>query len=104
MSTGIRLRRKTPYDYEWRKDPDAVFVGRPTRWGNPYKASEYGLWECLRLYEDHVTRMLQGEPGWFNPLIGKNLVCYCKLDQPCHADILLKIISEYSNRVEKGSS
>ena len=24
-------------------------------------------------------------------LRGKNLVCWCALDQPCHADVLLKI-------------
>jgi hypothetical protein len=25
------------------------------------------------------------------PLRGKNLACWCKLDQPCHADVLLEI-------------
>jgi hypothetical protein len=25
------------------------------------------------------------------PLRGKNLACWCALDQPCHADVLLEL-------------
>jgi Domain of unknown function (DUF4326) len=25
---------------------------------------------------------------------GKNLACWCNLDQPCHADVLLKVANE----------
>lgn len=28
---------------------------------------------------------------WIAPLRGKNLACWCPLDQPCHADVLLEI-------------
>lgn len=28
---------------------------------------------------------------WIAPLRGKNLACWCRLDQPCHADVLLEI-------------
>jgi hypothetical protein len=27
-------------------------------------------------------------------LRGKNLACFCKSDEPCHADVLLKIANE----------
>ena len=27
-------------------------------------------------------------------LRGKNLACWCPFDQPCHADVLLKIANE----------
>jgi hypothetical protein len=27
-------------------------------------------------------------------LRGKNLACWCKLDQPCHADVLLRMANE----------
>jgi len=30
-------------------------------------------------------------PELIEPLRGKNLACWCRLDQPCHADVLLKI-------------
>lgn len=28
---------------------------------------------------------------WIAPLRGKNLMCFCPLDQPCHADVLLEL-------------
>jgi hypothetical protein len=28
------------------------------------------------------------------PLRGKNLACWCKLDQPCHADVLLWLANQ----------
>ena len=31
------------------------------------------------------------EPPSLGPLRGKNLACWCPLDQPCHADVLLEI-------------
>jgi hypothetical protein len=36
-----------------------------------------------------------GEPptrGELNHLVGKNLACWCRLDQPCHADALLDLV------------
>ena len=29
--------------------------------------------------------------AWLAPLRGKNLACYCPLDRPCHADVLLEL-------------
>lgn len=35
------------------------------------------------------------EPGhlrsWLAPLVGRDLACWCPLDQPCHADVLLEL-------------
>src|SRR5690606_29860948 len=31
---------------------------------------------------------------WLRPLRGRDLMCWCPLDQPCHADVLL----EFANR------
>lgn len=28
-----------------------------------------------------------------SPLRGKNLACWCRLDQPCHADVLLRLVA-----------
>jgi hypothetical protein len=33
------------------------------------------------------ARLVEGLPS----LRGKNLACWCRLDQPCHADVLLEI-------------
>ena len=72
----------------------AVYVGRPTIFGNPWKPSEKrSLKQCLKMYRHLAT---------YSPLIlkaiealkGKDLACWCPLDQPCHADILLELANQ----------
>jgi hypothetical protein len=41
-----------------------------------------------------LQRLFLGEERfekWIGPLRGKDLVCWCPLDQPCHADVLLEL-------------
>ena len=77
--------------------PDnTVYVGRPTKWGNPYyidihcKTAE----EAVAKYA--ATKGISFLPeGWLPDvakaeLRGKDLCCWCPLDKPCHADLLLK--------------
>lgn len=90
-----RLRKKHLYDYEWKKNPNTVFVARPSRWGNPYKVPEYELEESLRKYSVWLLKQLHKNPYFVDELIGKDLVCYCSLDQKCHADILLNVANSY---------
>lgn len=128
----------------WRMPAGAVYVGRPSRWGNPFRVGTYtGLarvpaidgspWEyegrisadgarhdyyhadgsvtvhhirymtraeCVEMYR----RLLTGDitpamhsSGWLTinevrtGLAGCDLACWCPLDQPCHADVLLEI-------------
>ena len=68
----------------------AVYVGRPSKWGNPFSTKVSGSPE--RAVEDYRI--------WLRPetrssirehLAGKDLACWCRLDQPCHADVLLEI-------------
>jgi hypothetical protein len=95
----------------WRMPEGAVYVGRPTRWGNPWRIGD--LW-CDALSDDAgFISWMAGEPipdaatavrafdqdqglmelqemeAWYGPLRGHDLVCWCPLDQPCHADVLL---------------
>jgi hypothetical protein len=51
---------------------------------------DYGLEEALRLFE-HVYMTPERRRDARRDLKGKNLACWCPLDQPCHADILLRI-------------
>lgn len=80
----------------WRMPPNTVYVGRPTRFGNPYRtAGEFQGW-----LNDHFRRS-DGKPALaarrarlldsVRELRGKNLACWCPLDQPCHADVLLEL-------------
>lgn len=121
----------------WKMPSGAIYVGRPTRWGNPFnfRSGEY-CWAALsfgcrsdaagrqeasvRAYRDWIapphgrqTISFEEQPklGFstaevaLGPAIkagaapslaeiretlgGHDLVCWCSLDQPCHADILL---------------
>lgn len=72
----------------------AVYVGRPTRWGNPYHVSGVTTAAAaVELYRDYLRRApSQGEvTQGLERLRGKNLACWCPLDQPCHADVLLEL-------------
>lgn len=37
---------------------------------------------------------------WLAPLEGKNLACFCRLDQSCHADVLLTLANGRAYRCE----
>jgi len=94
----IRFLRKRSRG--WRLPSDAVYVGRPTRWDNPYKVgepnpdkpgSELTAKDAVFLYESYVCNDPDFQLLIINYLRGKDLACWCKLDQPCHADILLRV-------------
>jgi hypothetical protein len=149
MSPGrIQRQRVTG----WRIPEGAVYVGRPTQWGNPfimYGLVRYGprhlarfgrAWDyegritvagtrhdlylsdsdvvetyvreatpaelvemyrltlteptagMCRAYPSHRGQLLSVTPADIRrDLAGKDLVCWCPLDQPCHADVLLEM-------------
>ena len=71
---------------------NTVYVGRPTRWGNPFKVGELGLQTCFNKYRAWLNEQLFADPDFLEPLKGKDLACWCRLDKPCHADILLEFL------------
>lgn len=96
----------------WRMPPNTVYVGRPTIWGNPYSAKinpETAVKRYRSLLTDRPSRrrhllllILPNNAGRgeghiaemkarLPELRGKNLACWCPLDQPCHADVLLEL-------------
>lgn len=81
-----RIQRKRSKG--WKMPANAVYVGRPTKWGNPFKVGDDGqtLEEVLWAYEN---LFLPGKD--LSELRGKDLACFCSLDQPCHADVLLRL-------------
>lgn len=97
MSTGKRIQRKRTKG--WRMPENAVYVGRPTVWGNPYKRviiEKDGTSRqfALKMYESLIRDLVMLDPDVLTPLRGKDLACWCPLDKPCHADVLLRILSE----------
>lgn len=73
--------------------PRTKYVGRPSRWGNPYKVEEHGRDEAIRLYAGHLLKELEKDPDFFEPLRGYDLACYCPLHLDCHADILVECLT-----------
>lgn len=90
----IRVHRKRIKG--WRMPPNTVYVGRPTKYGNPYQVScnatdEYRK-KQIEKYAQSMSVMLKQDA--VVELKGKNLACFCPLNKPCHADILLKIANQ----------
>lgn len=83
-----RIQRKRSKG--WKMPEGAVYVGRPTRWGNPFSVAECGLKNAIANYRGMVFGMLAIGVD-FSELRGKDLACWCPLDQPCHADVLLEV-------------
>ena len=75
-----------------RLPADVVVVTRPTKWGNPNPLS-LGREEAVRRYRDDLLagRLAISVDDVKRELRGRDLACYCPLDQPCHADILLEL-------------
>lgn len=72
--------------------PGAVYVGRPTRWGNPFTVQKYGRGHALKLYNQWIQSPEAAglREEIVRELAGKDLICWCA-PQPCHADTLIKI-------------
>lgn len=75
----------------WRKPPGAVVVSRPSRWGNPFPVSQFGRDEAVRRYRELVTSAPDIVESIRQDLAGRDLACWCKLTDPCHADVLLEL-------------
>jgi hypothetical protein len=80
----------------WRKPEGVVYVGRPTRWGNPFRVEELGREEAMRRFRElfdakHRDKRAEYPVDEIGELRGKDLACWCRLDELCHADILLEM-------------
>jgi hypothetical protein len=93
MTVPVRVQRKRTKGFNLQKaSPNGlpvVYVGRPTRWGNPFALADYSREESIRRYAKWLRKKLQEDPAFLDPLKGKNLACFCPLDKACHADVIL---------------
>jgi hypothetical protein len=111
----------------WRLPEGAVVVSRPTYWGNPFKVKEKvkndsPLWPYVKptLGADlpgfqitqasflRVEAVVAAYSAWIieqpglmvrldDELAGRDLGCWCKLTEPCHADILLALANGWDD-------
>lgn len=71
-----------------------VCVTRPSKFGNPFRVGKYlSSGEAAERYREWLRHPHQWERviAIKKELRGKNLACFCSLNKPCHADILLEI-------------
>jgi len=84
---------------------NTIYVGRPTSFGNPFRVGYYYR-ECdgdplisintpseaVMLFRNSLNKNRDEiYPLIKEALKGKNLACWCKVGDPCHADVLLEI-------------
>jgi hypothetical protein len=94
VPAGLPRRVQLSRRKGWRLPAHTVVVARPTRWGNPFPINQpaeraeavasYLVW-IKGPARDELRREAR------RCLRGFNLACWCPLDGPCHADVLLQI-------------
>jgi len=94
-----RIQRKRSAG--WRMPAEAVYVGRPTRWGNPFSLAEVaaeGLPTAAAIVVEQYREYLAANPALVAQAVaelrGKDLACWCKVGAPCHADVLLELANQ----------
>lgn len=109
----------------WQMPQAAVYVGRPSRWENPFKVGvTIGCWdneaavEFYRAWLEYGSTAPYPLPGETQrlealretvledaprELAGKDLICWCKTTEPCHADALLKFVEWANTRRERAA-
>jgi Domain of unknown function (DUF4326) len=105
MTHRVRLSRAKG----WRMPPNTVKVDRSTKWGNPFIVGQHGdRAKCVQLFEyllggylcvssdnvDQQRAYVKMARRDRRHLKGKHLACWCSLDAPCHADVLLRLAAE----------
>ena len=69
---------------------DAVYVGRPSKWGNPFSIGKDGTREeVITKYRSYIQPTLTFRYD-LQELRGKDLVCWCA-PLSCHADVLMEL-------------
>jgi hypothetical protein len=81
----------------------AVYVGRPSRWGNDILPTMLDMYDrplgrerAVELYRLATLRFVEeADPEdverWLAPLRGHDLACWCEIGQLCHADFLVEL-------------
>ena len=76
-----------------KKEPYDVYIGRPSKWGNPFVNGEDGNRDAvIALYETWI-RQQPDLMAALPELRGKTLGCWCA-PQACHGDVLIRLVDE----------
>ena len=99
-----RIQRKRAKG--WRMPENAIYVGRGTVYGNPWRVGEWQLTaqDAVRFYREwlgpdgvafypDLAERRQQLLSRLDALRGHDLACWCALDSPCHADVLIELLN-----------
>jgi hypothetical protein len=104
MPTRIQRRRSKG----WRMPEGVVYVGRGSKWGNPFEVGVHGTREqVMKLYvalcagllnvSQDVAHVESQQKSMrvidvdLHELRGRDLACWCPVSAPCHADVLMAL-------------
>jgi hypothetical protein len=80
--------------YTHKPTPDDVYIGRGSRWGNPFKIGPDGDREAVvAKYAHWITDKGSHLLPFIPELRGKNLICFCA-PQLCHGHVLAILCDE----------
>jgi len=69
----------------------AVYIGRPSRWGNPFRLEDFATREeCVAAYREWLMNKPELVAAARSELRGKDLVCFCA-PKLCHGDVLAEV-------------
>jgi hypothetical protein len=90
-----------PQIVHWKKSPYDVYIGRPSRWGNPFSSkagiAEYRVAnksEALRKHREWILGNTQLIQDIKRELRDKTLGCWCDSPYACHGLILWQIAND----------
>lgn len=93
MSSKVVHCKREPYD---------VYIGRPSKWGNPFEIGRDGTREeVIALYRNYVltTSLFLDLPELKDKVLG----CWCS-PKPCHGDVLIELLELYYGRGKQMSN
>lgn len=77
-----------------REEPFDVYIGRPSKWGNPFVIGRDGSRdEVIARYREWLTRDRPDLVKGLGELRGKVLGCFCA-PRACHGDVLVELANE----------
>ena len=81
-----------------KREPFDVYIGRPSKWGNPFAIGKDGTREeVVQKYEAWI-RQQPHLLSALSELKGKTLACWCA-PKACHGDVLVKLVEEHEDSI-----
>ena len=93
------LNKHSSKDHGIHFHQSSVYIGRPSKWGNPFTIGRDGdRAQVILKYKEWIVQQPELIKAAKAELRGKNLTCFCA-PLACHGDVLMQI----ANSNEQGA-